>query len=126
MIEPSNSPEPMPEAVPPGDDIVGLQGMTNEQVWWELQHGAKFVEYEYCVSLLVFTWYRSSRIHFIRCHESAVARGMKYTLLSLFAGWWGIPFGPFCTIAAVITNLAGGRNVTPSLHPPVAAIPGGM
>jgi len=95
-------------------EIAGLEGMSNEEVLWEIQNGGKFVVYQYCVSFLVVTLYRSSQVHFIRSNESAVARGMKYTLLSLALGWWGIPFGPFCTIAAIAVNLAGGRNITPT------------
>jgi hypothetical protein len=95
------------------NEIAGLEGLSNEQILWELQHGARFVVYQYCVSLCVVTIYRASRVHFIRSHESAVARGMTYTLLSLLAGWWGFPFGPIFTIAAVYTNLCGGRDVTP-------------
>ncbi len=95
-------------------EIAGLEGMTNEEIAWELQNGGKFVVYQYCISFLIITLYRPSPVHFIRHNESAVARGMKYTLMSLALGWWGIPFGPICTIAAVITNLCGGRNITPT------------
>ena len=95
-------------------EIVGLEGMTDEEVLVELRNGGKFVVYQYCVSILVITLYRPSVVHFIRHDESAVLRGMKYTLVSLLAGWWGIPFGPICTIAAVVVNLCGGRNITPT------------
>ena len=94
--------------------------MSNEEVLWELGNGGKFVVYQYCVSLLIVTLYRSSEVHFIRSNESAVLRGMRYTFLSLALGWWGIPFGPILTVAAIAINLCGGRNVTPNtpLHAP--------
>ena len=95
-------------------EIAGLEGLSNEEILWELQNGGRFVVYQYCVSFLVVTLPRTSQVHFIRGSESAVARGMKYTLLSLLLGWWGIPFGPFCTIEAIAVNLAGGRNITPT------------
>jgi hypothetical protein len=95
-------------------EIEGLDGLSNEDVLWELQHGGRFVVYQFCVSFLVVTLYRSSQIHFIRSNESAVTRGMKYTLLSLALGWWGIPFGPIFTVLAIAVNLAGGRNITPT------------
>ena len=95
-------------------EIAGLEGMTNEEILFEMRNGGKFVVYQFCVSFLVVTLYRSSQVHFIRGNESAVARGMKYTLLSLALGWWGIPFGPICTIVAVAVNLSGGRNITPT------------
>jgi hypothetical protein len=99
---------------PEQSEIPGLEGLTNEEILWELQNGGRFVVYQYCVSFIVLTLYRTSQVHFIRSNESAVLRGMKYTLLSLAAGWWGIPFGPIFTIAAVVVNLAGGRNITPT------------
>jgi hypothetical protein len=110
-----------PTAAPPlQSEVIGLEGLTNEEVLWELRNGAKFVVYQYCVSLLIVTLYRSSEVHFIRSNESAVLRGMKYTLISLVLGWWGFPFGPIYTVAAIAINLSGGRNVTPTtpMHAP--------
>lgn len=37
---------------------------------------------------------------------------MKYTLLTFFVGWWGIPWGPIYSIGAFITNFKGGKDVT--------------
>ena len=37
---------------------------------------------------------------------------MVYTLISLLAGWWGIPWGPIYTITSLVTNLRGGKDVT--------------
>ena len=45
-------------------------------------------------------------------NESAVVKGLPYTLLSLVAGWWGIPWGPIFTIGALYNNLKGGKDVT--------------
>jgi hypothetical protein len=55
---------------------------------------------------------RSSDIYFIRAGESAVVRGLPYTVLSLLLGWWGFPFGPIFTVWVLITNLLGGKDVT--------------
>jgi hypothetical protein len=106
---------PAPDAHGAPGEIVGLDGLSNEEVLWELRNGARFVVYQYCVSFLVMTLYRSSEVHFIRSNESAVWHGMKYSLLSLALGWWGIPFGPILTVAAIVINLCGGRNVTPTM-----------
>ena len=35
-----------------------------------------------------------------------------FSLLSLFLGWWGFPFGPIFTIWALVVNFGGGRDVT--------------
>ncbi|WP_256364380.1 hypothetical protein [Nostoc piscinale] len=35
--------------------------------------------------------------------------------MSLFLGWWGIPWGIIYTIQSVVTNLQGGKDVTPQV-----------
>jgi hypothetical protein len=92
--------------------ILGVEGMTVEQVHRELSRGGKFVLFEYCISILILTFKRPSDIYFIRAGESAVAKSLQFTLLSLVAGWWGFPWGPIYTISSVVTNLGGGRDVT--------------
>src|SRR5262249_17770833 len=74
--------------------IVGINDMSGQQLQEELERGAKFVIYEYCISLILITFKRPSDIYFIRAGESAVTRGLGFSVLSLFLGWWGIPFGP--------------------------------
>jgi hypothetical protein len=74
--------------------VVGTEGLSNQQVWDELQRGAKFVIYQYCISILILTFKRPSNIHFIRSGENAIYKGLPYSLISLFLGWWGIPWGP--------------------------------
>jgi hypothetical protein len=92
--------------------IVGLEGMTVDQLHEELRAGGKFVVYQFCISVLVMTFRRSSDIHFVKSGESAVVKGMGYTLTSFLLGWWGIPWGLIYTPAALATNLGGGKNVT--------------
>ncbi len=92
--------------------IKGMEGMTDYEVNYELANGAKFVVFEYCVSIIVMTFKRSSSIYFIKSGESTTKHSFIYTLLSLVVGWWGFPWGPIYTIGALITNLGGGKNVT--------------
>ena len=43
--------------------IVGLEGIKSDgELQQELQQGGKFVLYQYCISLLVITFKRSSKI----------------------------------------------------------------
>ena len=56
--------------------INGVEGMSRDQVTFEVQRGGRFVLYSYCVSLLVVTFKRPSAIYFIRSGESAIGRGM--------------------------------------------------
>src|SRR5437588_10947549 len=78
--------------------IKGIEGMQPDQINFELQRGAKFVIYTYCVSILVMTFKRGSPVHFVRSGESAVTKGLPYSLISLLLGWWGIPWGPIWTV----------------------------
>jgi len=92
--------------------IVGIDGMTVQQVQEAVASGGRFVVYQYCFSVLVMSFKRSSDIHFLRPGESAARKGASYIATSLLAGWWGIPWGPIWTLATVFKNLGGGVDVT--------------
>ncbi|HVN17577.1 MAG TPA: hypothetical protein VMU05_02365 [Dongiaceae bacterium] len=95
--------------------IVGIEGMSPDRLQFELQRGAKLVFYQYAISILVLSFRRSSDVYFIPAGESALKKGLPWTLLSLVAGWWGIPWGPIFTIQALVTNFKGGKDVTAEL-----------
>lgn len=95
--------------------IVGIEGIPPDRLQFEIQRGAKLVCYQYCISVVVITFRRSSDIYFIPAGESAVSKGLPWILLSSVAGWWGIPWGPIFTIQSLITNFRGGKDVTASL-----------
>ena len=90
----------------------GMEGLTGSQLDFELQRGGKFVLYQYCISIIVVTFKRPSDIYFKKSGESAVTKGLPFTLLSLVAGWWGIPWGPIYTIQTVYNNFKGGKDLT--------------
>lgn len=54
----------------------------------------------------------STDIYFVRADESRVGKSLPWTLLTLVAGWWGIPWGPIRSVQSVWTNLRGGQDVT--------------
>ena len=93
-------------------EIVGLEDLTPRELADELDRGARFVVYRYCVSLILVTFQRSSSIYFIRSDEGALAPGLKWSLLSLVTGWWGFPWGPIFTVSSLVRNFAGGQDVT--------------
>ena len=95
--------------------IRGIEGLRPEEVDFEIQRGARFVFFQYCISIVVLTFRRASDIYFLRQGESAVTKGLPFTLLSLVAGWWGIPWGPIYTIQSVYNNSRGGKDVTESV-----------
>ncbi len=92
--------------------IVGIEGMSVQQVQDAVARGGRFVIYQYCFSVLVMSFKRSSDVHFVPPGESAVKKGASYIATSLLAGWWGIPWGPIWTLATVFKNLGGGVDVT--------------
>lgn len=95
--------------------INNIDGLTFDQLNYELKNGAKFVVFQYCISILIMTFKRGSDIYFIRSGESTFTPVLIYTLVSLIFGWWGIPWGPIYTISSVFSNLTGGKDVTPEV-----------
>lgn len=92
--------------------IHGIEGMSTAEVLAEVDRGGRFVTYRYCISVIVLTFRRGTEVHFVRPGESAVMKGLPWTLLTLVGGWWGIPFGPIFSIWCLFENLKGGVDVT--------------
>ena len=93
--------------------IVGLEDIqSGGHLQAEINQGGKFVIYQFCISILVMTFKRSSNVYFITHDQNAVVKGLPFTLLSLVFGWWGIPWGPIYTIQSVVVNFQGGKDVT--------------
>lgn len=105
--------------------IHGAEGMSADQLHFEIQRGAKLVCYQYCVSILVMSFRRASGVYFIPAGESSVSKGLPWILLTLVAGWWGIPWGPIFSIQSLVTNFKGGKDITAELsaHLSRAAVP---
>lgn len=93
-------------------DIKGIEGLSVGEVHQHVRQGGKFVVYGYALSFLIVSLKRSSDVHFVKPGESAVAKGLPYTLLSFFLGWWGFPWGLIYTPMVLIQNLGGGKDVT--------------
>ena len=93
--------------------IVGMDEIkSGSHLQQELASGGKFVVYQYCISVLIMTFNRSSNIYFVPGSESRVLKGLGFSLLSFFLGWWGIPWGPIYTIQSLWVNFNGGKDVT--------------
>ena len=95
--------------------INGLEGLTRDDIKRELQSGGKFVMFQYCISIIILTFRRSSDVYFIKNGEGTFGKSLFYTLVSLLLGWWGFPWGPIYTISSLATNLTGGKDVTQEL-----------
>jgi hypothetical protein len=93
--------------------IVGMEDLkTGAELMYEINSGAKFVTYQYVISILIMTFRRSSDIYFIRQGESRITKGLIFSLISLLLGWWGVPWGLIYTSAALFINFSGGKDVT--------------
>ncbi len=95
--------------------ILGIEGLSNDQINRELDRGAKFVYYQYTVSIIVMTFRRSSPIYFLPAGESGFVKGFPFFLITLLFGWWGIPWGPIYSVGSIFNSLSGGKNVTKEL-----------
>jgi hypothetical protein len=95
--------------------ISGMESATTDLVQYEVEHGGRFVFYKFCISLIIITWECNSELRFIRGGESAVLKGLPFSMISLLLGWWGIPWGPINTIGTLVTNFSGGVDVTDGL-----------
>lgn len=105
---------PPPIPVPALDlrSIAGVQGMSVADLQQAVAAGAKFVRFQFCISVIVMSFKRSSPIIFLRPGESAFSKGLSYSLISLLAGWWGIPWGPIWTLTTVADNVSGRKDLT--------------
>ncbi len=101
------------ERIPDGIDE--LKGKTLDEINALLAEGARFVTFEYCISIVVFSFKRTSRIHFLKKEQSAVFASTPYVLLSSLFGWIGIPHGVVWTMNALVVNFTGGKDVTYSV-----------
>jgi hypothetical protein len=92
--------------------IKNIEGLSTDQISRELAQGAKFVIFQFTISVIVMTFRRSSDIYFVRAGESAVVKGLPFTFLTLVLGWWGIPWGPIYSIGSLANSLSGGKDIT--------------
>jgi hypothetical protein len=86
-----------------------------DEIRAEVQRGARFVVYRYCVSFLLFTSKRASDVYYLRPGERAWGKRIGYALLSLLLGPWGLPWGPIYTVQCIAIDLRGGEDVTAAI-----------
>lgn len=71
----------------------------------------KTVRYEYVISLIVATKHAYSEPIALRDRQWAWFAAWPYQLVTLLFGWWGLPWGPVCTLVALWNNLNGGQRL---------------
>jgi hypothetical protein len=68
------------------------------------------VSFEYCISLGVASCRVRSKAYFVAPGVSLWPLQLRYSLISLFLGWWGIPWGPILSALTLIRNFRGGHD----------------
>ena len=56
--------------------IQGIEGMSPDEIRFEVQRGAKFVFFYYAVSVLVMSFRRASPVYFIPAGQKAHGKGL--------------------------------------------------
>jgi hypothetical protein len=92
--------------------IRGIEELDGERLCEELENGARFVTFTWCVSLVLVTFRRPTGVIYLAPGRSGLVTGLPYLLLSLLLGWWGLPWGPVYTVGCVWTALRGGADCT--------------
>ena len=85
----------------------------------EVRAGGRLVVYQWAVSIVLLSFKRPSEIKLVKRGQSAVVAGLPFSVLTLFLGWWGIPWGPVYTISSIWRNTRGGYDVTRLVFPDV-------
>ena len=110
------APQPLPPAATPSKtaflhrSALELDDSTLTAAEREVIAGGRFVTYRYCWSLLL-SFKPTSRPVLLRTGDDGFGPALRYSLLSLVLGWWGIP-GPIWAISTMRHNAQGGRDVT--------------
>ena len=69
---------------------------------------SELVQYRWCVSVLVLTLTRSTCL---RLRADASHAALLAVVITLFGGWWGIPWGPIHSVESLVKN-AGNHTIT--------------
>lgn len=88
--------------------IRGIEWMSPGEIEMQVQAGARFLAFEYCVSFFSRTRIFQSRIYFIKPKESFANKIVYFCLVSIIMGW----SNPFKLYKTLRTNISGGMNVT--------------
>jgi hypothetical protein len=92
--------------------IANFENATFSELEATVRNGGRFVFYEYCISCIVLTLRRPSDIYLLKAGEKGFVRGIPFVLTSVLFGWWGLPWGLIHTPLVLLTDLAGGCDVT--------------
>jgi hypothetical protein len=76
----------------------------------QLDMDSEVTHFQAAFSFLVVTFTVRSRPYVVG-HDDILLNATKYGIYSLLFGWWGLPWGPVKTVAALAVNGSGGRRL---------------
>jgi hypothetical protein len=96
-------------------ELRGTRPLFDEELRARLTSGARCVRFEYSFSLAFFTVRRQSPVYFTESWQERYLIGLRFTLLALVLGPWGVPWGVLWTVWAVWVNTTGGADCTEAI-----------
>lgn len=96
-------------------NLRGSRPLFAEELRTQLANGARCVRFEYCFSLLFVTVRRQSEVFLTKSWQQRYLWGLRYSVLALLLGPWGVPWGLFWTLWAIWVNTTGGAECTASV-----------
>lgn len=102
--------------------VVGIETLSAEQRLQAERDGGRYVFFEYCISLVFISLRRPSAIYFLHQGRSGFLLGLRYSVVSLLLGWWGLPWGIIYTPLTILTNMMGGEDVTEQVSETLRAL----
>ena len=92
--------------------INGIKNLTVQDLQDEVAAGGKFVIYSYCVSIIVMSFKRGTDIYFVKSNENSFVKSLPWFFITLFLGWWGLPWGIIYSFGCLSNCINGGKDVT--------------
>jgi hypothetical protein len=68
----------------------------------------RYAVYQGVVSFVIASW--QHQYAGVVCAECGAKRAYAGSTITWLLGWWGIPFGPFRSVRAIASNMAGGEQ----------------
>lgn len=85
---------------------------TEVELLCAIDNGARFVIFQYCISIIAFALVRYSPAILVLNEEELKEKALSYNRLSRIFGWWSIPYGISETLKSFSINHSGGVDVT--------------
>lgn len=92
--------------------IKNLCAISRKEIETFVGNGGRFIQYHYCISLIVVSFKKASPVYLLHKHENKLRKGLKYSVLSVLFGWWGFPLGLVYTTDCLVRNFKGGNDIT--------------